>query len=176
MKKIIQRHAKLLLICGSAIIFSGSALAGKTHLTMGMVLEPPHLDPTAGAAAAIDEVVYANVFEGLTRINQNAEVLPALAESWNISSDGLTYTFNLRSGVRFHDGSAFDSSDVVFSLDGITISKSLFPIFTVPVFENDMVILRFPEQNASIDDPNIDDFFHKLNGKWISRTSNTINF
>ena len=80
MKKIIQRHAKLLLICGSAIIFSGSALAGKTHLTMGMVLEPPHLDPTAGAAAAIDEVVYANVFEGLTRINQNAEVLPALRE------------------------------------------------------------------------------------------------
>jgi len=117
MKKIIQRHTKLLLICGSAIIFSGSALAGKTHLTMGMVLEPPHLDPTAGAAAAIDEVVYANVFEGLTRINQNAEVLPALAESWNISSDGLTYTFNLRSGVSFHDGSAFDSSDVVFSLN-----------------------------------------------------------
>jgi len=117
MKKIIQRHTKLLLICGSAIIFSGSALAGKTHLTMGMVLEPPHLDPTAGAAAAIDEIVYANVFEGLTRINQNAEVLPALAESWNISSDGLTYTFNLRSGVSFHDGSAFDSSDVVFSLN-----------------------------------------------------------
>ena len=117
MKKIIQRHAKLLLICGSTIIFSGSALAGKTHLTMGMVLEPPHLDPTAGAAAAIDEVVYANVFEGLTRINQNAEVLPALAESWKISSDGLTYTFNLRSGVRFHDGSTFDSSDVVFSLN-----------------------------------------------------------
>ena len=117
MKKIIQRHTKLLLICGSAIIFSGSALAGKTHLTMGMVLEPPHLDPTAGAAAAIDEIVYANLFEGLTRINQNAEVLPALAESWNISSDGLTYTFNLRSGVSFHDGSAFDSSDVVFSLN-----------------------------------------------------------
>ena len=39
-----------------------------------MVLEPPHLDPTAGAAAAIDEVVYANVFEGLTRINRNGEV------------------------------------------------------------------------------------------------------
>ena len=41
---------------------------------MGVALEPPHLDPTAGAAAAIDEVVYANVFEGLTRINKNGEV------------------------------------------------------------------------------------------------------
>ena len=92
MRSIVKRYVKLLLISGTALIFYGSAFAGKTHLTMGMVLEPPHLDPTAGAAAAIDEVVYANVFEGLTRINQNAEVLPALAESWNISADG-TYLY-----------------------------------------------------------------------------------
>ena len=124
MKHIIQKYAKVLLISGSALIFAGSAFAGKTHLTMGMVLEPPHLDPTAGAAAAIDEVVYANVFEGLTRINQNAEVLPALAESWKISADGLTYTFKLRNGVKFHDGSAFDSADVVFSLDRARSEKS----------------------------------------------------
>ena len=124
MKSIIKKYAKLLLISGSALIFSGSAFAAKTHLTMGMSLEPPHLDPTAGAAAAIDEVVYANVFEGLTRINQNAEVLPALAESWNISADGLTYTFNLRQGVKFHDGTAFDSSDVVFSLERATAENS----------------------------------------------------
>ena len=124
MKSIIKRYAKLLLISGSALIFSGSAFAAKTHLTMGMSLEPPHLDPTAGAAAAIDEVVYANVFEGLTRINQNAEVLPALADSWIISSDGLTYTFSLRRGVKFHDGAAFDSSDVVFSLERATAENS----------------------------------------------------
>ena len=103
MKSIIRRYVKLLLIIGSALIFSGVAFAGKSHLTMGTVLEPPHLDPTAGAAAAIDEVVYANVFEGLTRINQNAEVLPALAKSWDISADGLTYTFHLQKGVKFHD-------------------------------------------------------------------------
>ena len=87
MKNIIQRYAKFLLISGSALIFSGSAFAGKTHLTMGMVLEPPHLDPTAGAAAAIDEVVYANVFEGLTRINQNAEI------SHDSASAGSTSAF-----------------------------------------------------------------------------------
>ncbi|MBL4738065.1 MAG: ABC transporter substrate-binding protein, partial [SAR324 cluster bacterium] len=124
MKSIFKKYAKLLLISGSALIFSGSAFAAKTHLTMGMSLEPPHLDPTAGAAAAIDEVVYANVFEGLTRINQNAEVLPALADSWIISSDGLTYTFSLRRGVKFHDGAAFDSSDVVFSLERATAENS----------------------------------------------------
>ena len=72
MKKNMYKYAKLILASCSSLIISASAYAGKTHLTMGMVLEPPHLDPTAGAAAAIDEIVYANVFEGLTRINQNA--------------------------------------------------------------------------------------------------------
>jgi peptide/nickel transport system substrate-binding protein len=95
----------------------GPALAAQTDVTIGMQLEPPNLDPTAGAAAAIDEVVYSNVFEGLTRIGSDGSVLPALAASWDISDDGLTYTFHLREGVSFHDGSAFDAEDVKFSLD-----------------------------------------------------------
>ena len=53
-----------------------SAFAARTDLVIGIPLEPPHLDPTAGAAAAIREVTYANVFEGLTRIDPNGEVLP----------------------------------------------------------------------------------------------------
>jgi len=73
------------------------------------------LDPTGGAAAAIDEVVYANIFEGLTRFAADGSIVPGLAESWDISEDGLTYTFALRKGVKYHDGSAFDASDVVFS-------------------------------------------------------------
>lgn len=95
---------------------TGGAFA-KDSLTLGVGLEPPHLDPTAGAAAAIDEIVYANLFEGLTRIDRNGAVQPGLAESWTISDDRLTYTFTLRDGVTFHDGAAFDSSDVKFSLD-----------------------------------------------------------
>ena len=97
--------------------FITPALAAKDSLTLGMVLEPPHLDPTAGAAAAIDEVVYANIFEGLTRIDRNGAVKPALAESWTVSDDGLIYTFKLQSGVTFHDGTTFDAADVKFSLD-----------------------------------------------------------
>jgi len=104
---------------------SSAAWGAKDSLTMGMVLEPPHLDPTANAAAAIDEVVYANIFEGLTRINRNGEVLPGLAESWEISDDGKVYRFKLREGVTFHDGSAFDSADVIFSIERATAEDSV---------------------------------------------------
>ncbi|PID35231.1 MAG: ABC transporter substrate-binding protein, partial [Rhodobacterales bacterium] len=97
----------------------GTAWAGPetNSLTLGMVLEPPNLDPTGGAAAAIDEVVYANIFEGLTRFGPDGAVLPGLAERWEVSDDGRTYTFHLRQGVTFHDGTTMDADDVVFSLD-----------------------------------------------------------
>jgi peptide/nickel transport system substrate-binding protein len=113
-------------------LLAAPAAAQKTTATIGMQLEPPTLDPTAGAAAAIDEVVYANVFEGLTRFGPDGAILPALAKSWDVGEDGLTWTFALREGVRFHDGTAFDAADVVFSLDrarapdSVNAQKQLF--------------------------------------------------
>src|SRR3954449_7178997 len=70
----------------AAILAStASAFAARTDVVVGMQLEPPNLDPTGGAAAAIREVVYANVFESLTRIAQDGSVIPGLARSWDIS-------------------------------------------------------------------------------------------
>ena len=112
-----MRLAQSLMLATALALVSGAAAAARTDLVVGMVLEPPHLDPTAGAAAAIDEVTYANIFEGLTRIGSSGEVLPALAESWTISDDGKVYTFKLRTGAKFHDGSDFNAEDVKFSLD-----------------------------------------------------------
>lgn len=97
-------------------LMSTAAHAGG-DLTLAMQLEPPHLDPTSAAAGAIDSVVYSNIFEGLTRFMADGSVVPGLAESWEISEDGLTYTFKLREGVKFHDGTAMDAEDVKFSLD-----------------------------------------------------------
>lgn len=105
------------LAAAAIALASGTAFAQRADVVIGVVLEPPHLDPTAGAAAAIDEIVYANIFEGLTRIGRTGEILPALAESWEVSEDGLTYTFTLHEGVTFHDGAEFSSDDVKFSLD-----------------------------------------------------------
>ncbi|WP_445943391.1 ABC transporter substrate-binding protein [Roseicyclus sp.] len=96
---------------------AGAAFAQQANISIGMVLEPPNLDPTAGAAAAIDEVVYANIFEGLTRFGPDGAVNPGLAATWDISEDGTVYTFALRPGVTFHDGTTLTADDVVFTLD-----------------------------------------------------------
>ena len=116
----------------AALLLAGQAFAQQTDIRIGMVLEPPNLDPTAGAAAAIDEVVYANVFEGLTRFGAEGQIRPALAERWEVDDDGLVWTFHLRDGVTFHDGTTMDAQDVVFSLDragaedSVNAQKQLF--------------------------------------------------
>jgi len=95
-----------------------SAQSRKDSVVLGMVLEPaPGLDPTTASAAAIGEVVHYNVLEGLTKINMDGTITPLLAESWSIDPDGKVYTFHLRKGVKFHDGEAFDASDVKFSFE-----------------------------------------------------------
>ena len=109
--------ARFLSGVASAVLLCAPAFAQQTDLTIAMQLEPPHLDPTSAAAGAIDSVLYANVFEGLTRFMSDGAVVPGLAESWEISEDGTVYTFNLRDGVTFHDGTSMDAEDVKFSLD-----------------------------------------------------------
>lgn len=120
---------KMLKALGLALTLStamaGMAMAQSTEVRIGVALEPPALDPTAGAAEAIDIVVYQNIFEGLTRIDQNGAVQPGLASEWTISDDGLTYTFKLHDGVTFHDGTSFDAEDVKFTFDRILAADSV---------------------------------------------------
>ena len=95
-----------------------AAQAKKDSVVLGMILEPaPGLDPTMAPAAAIGEVVHLSVLEGLTKINMDGKITPLLAESWTIDPDGKVYTFKLKKGVKFHDGEAFDSSDVKWSFE-----------------------------------------------------------
>lgn len=115
-----------------AALLTAPATAQQTDLTIALQLEPPHLDPTSAAAGAIDSVLYSNVFEGLTRFMSDGSVVAGLAESWEISEDGTTYTFALRDGVTFHDGTTMDAEDVKFTLDraraedSANAQKSLF--------------------------------------------------
>jgi peptide/nickel transport system substrate-binding protein len=96
----------------------------KDSIVLGMALEPPGLDPTAGAAAAIAEIVQYNVLETLTKINTDGSVTPLLAESWEVSPDLRTYTFKLRQGVKFQNGEPFNAQAVKFSFDRAGGEKS----------------------------------------------------
>ncbi|KQT85755.1 ABC transporter substrate-binding protein [Aurantimonas sp. Leaf443] len=114
----LSRLLAPLLLAASLLGPLGTAgAAPRTDLTLGMSIEPAGLDPTVAAPVAIGQVVWQNVFEGLVRLDRDGTVQPQLARSWTISEDGLTYTFALRTGVAFHDGTPFDASTAKFTLD-----------------------------------------------------------
>ena len=112
MKRILQAA-----VLATVAMLPLTAQAAKDSVTMGMTLEPPGLDPSTGAAAAIAQITLYNVFEGLTRVNEDSTVSPMLAESWTVSDDQKTYTFKLLSGVKWHDGTDFDAGDVKFTFE-----------------------------------------------------------
>ena len=86
-------------------------------LIVGQIAEPKSLDPHA-VTAVNDFRILMNLYDGLVRYKDGTlEVEPALAESWTISDDGSLYTFKLRDGVSFHDGSPFDAEAVKFNFD-----------------------------------------------------------
>ncbi len=86
-------------------------------LVVGQIAEPKALDPAA-VTAVNDFRILMNVYDGLVRYKSGTlEVEPALAESWEISDDGTVYTFDLREGVTFHNGSPFNAEAVKFNFD-----------------------------------------------------------
>nr|WP_246778370.1 ABC transporter substrate-binding protein [Maritalea myrionectae] len=86
-------------------------------LVVGQIAEPKSLDPAA-VTAVNDFRILVNLYEGLVRYKPGTlEVAPALAESWDISEDGTEYTFKLREGVTFHDGTPLNAEAVKFNFD-----------------------------------------------------------
>lgn len=141
------------LLLAAALPFAWPAHAGqKDSVVIGMTLEPPGLDPTTGAAAAISEITDYNIYEGLTKVNGDGSVTPLLASSWTISPDVKTYAFRLLSGIKFQDGEPFSSTDVKFSFeragapDSTNKLKSFFQsIAKVEAPDPDTAIVTFKE-------------------------------
>lgn len=98
------------------MLFADTPIQGGT-LTVCQPAEPPGLDPTANTAAAIDRVVYANIYEGLVKVNSQGAFVPGLAERWEVSPDGKIYTFHLRQGVKFHNGELFNAQTAKWNLE-----------------------------------------------------------
>ena len=145
------------LVVSVAALLAGVSLAcAKDTVTIGLTLEPPGLDPTSGAASAIGEIVHYNIFEGLTKINEDFSFTPLLAESYAFSSDLKTLTLNLKQGVKFQDGEAFSSKDVKFSFeryagkDSTNKDKPFFAsIQSIDASDPAKVVLTFKEPSFS---------------------------
>jgi peptide/nickel transport system substrate-binding protein len=89
----------------------------KPKIIVGIVQEPTSLDPTADATASIATTLLDNLYQGLVRLDGAGKVLPSLAKSWDVSPDGTVITFNLNSGIKWHDGAPFTAQDVKFSYE-----------------------------------------------------------
>ncbi|MBP8138716.1 MAG: ABC transporter substrate-binding protein, partial [Alicycliphilus sp.] len=119
----------------------------KDSVTLALVLEPPGLDPTAGAASSIAEVTLYNLYETLTKIRPDGSVAPLLAESWEVSPDLKSYTFRLRRDARFHNGEPCNAAAVKFSFDRAGGDKStnkdkrLFAGLSTQVVDEHTVVL-----------------------------------
>ena len=115
MRKIV--YGIIAIGMGAVVGMLPAAASAKDTLTLGMTLEPRGLDPTTKAEAAISQIALYNIFEGLTRISEAGAVGPGLATSWTADAARKVYTFKLLSGVKFSDGTAFDSADVKFTYE-----------------------------------------------------------
>ncbi len=85
-------------------------------LLVALEAEPPELDPNL-SSAYVDRQVMASLYDKLVDINQQGEIVPMLAESYEVSDDGTVYTFELRRGIKFHDGTPFNAEAAKFNLD-----------------------------------------------------------
>lgn len=135
-------------------------------LTVRLSLEPTNLDIRRTSGAALEQALIDNVYQGLVTRDASGgenEIVPALAGDYEVSTDGLTYTFTLREGVTFHDGSDLTADDVVSSLqtakddDTIQNSADLANVSSISAPDATTVVITLAQ-------PNID-FLFTLTGR-----------
>ncbi len=128
---------RLLLLVTPAILACGE---GKSFPIRNTIIDsrdtydPRSMDPALSTDVPTGRAV-AYLFDGLTRFTPDARIVPGLATSWDISPDGLTYTFHLRNGVKFHDGRPFAAKNVIATfqrvLDPATKGGRGWPLYPI---------------------------------------------
>ncbi|MFE6489673.1 ABC transporter substrate-binding protein, partial [Streptomyces sp. NPDC057757] len=118
--------AVALTACGGSGAKTGSAGSWDKNATVniGSLYEPQNLDNTAGGGQGVTEALNGNVYEGLFKLTDDGKVDKLLAQDYKVAADGLTYTFTLRSGVKFHSGKELTSADVKYSLQKVLADDS----------------------------------------------------
>ena len=122
MKTKAVKRILLTLVCGVLAVALGACSGDKagessSQITIGIPQDiEDSLDPHKAVAAGTKEVLF-NLYEGLVKPDSSGELQPAIASSYSISEDAGAYTFTLREGVTFHDGSPVTAEDVKYSID-----------------------------------------------------------
>lgn len=129
----------------SSTITSGGAV------TVGISQDLDSLDPHKAVYAGTKEVLF-NVYEGLVKPTADGDLVPAVAEKFEISNDAKTYTFTLRKGLTFHDGSNVTAEDVKYSIEryaDIQGKESAFSILEkVVIVDEKTVEVKLKEGNS----------------------------
>jgi oligopeptide transport system substrate-binding protein len=131
-----------------AVGFATSLSASAAQINIHNGADPTSLDPHK-LSGDWENRIAGDIFEGLVTEDANAAAIPGMAESWEISEDGLTYTFNLRDGVQWSDGTPVTGADFVFA----------FQRLLDPATAAEYAYLQYPIKNAAgINDGSITDF------------------
>src|SRR5262250_1673123 len=149
------------LIVGGSVALAADAPRKGGVIRVGNLGEPPSLD-AHWTTATITETLTNHIYEGLYTLDSNNRPIPMLAESHTVSKDGLTYTFKLRQGVKFHNGKEMTSEDVVASLARwgkqsiygkalfAQVAKSAYDLFLTRELKRAQLV-REPGVDASVD-------------------------
>lgn len=151
--------AQIFGFASAALLSAGAAIASDPQavIRIGSLYEPQNLDNTAGAGQGINEAFNDNVYEALFRLNDDGSVTPVLADTHEISEDGLTHTFTLKDGVTFHSGEPLTAADVKYSIERVTAEtskssrkKSLAGIAAIETPDDKTVVVKLTAKSISL--------------------------
>lgn len=163
----MKKHAVLvaLLLSLTALCACNGGKTGKNgsdsrSAVVGITQDLDSLDPHKAVAAGTDEVLF-NVFEGLVKPSVDGTLVPAVAEDVEIAPDGMSYTFTLREGVKFHNGADVTAEDVVYSIKRcagllsdpdpeVKVSSALSVISAVEKKNAGTVVITLKEANTEL--------------------------
>lgn len=149
---IIKKSVKLILtvFLVSLVLYGcGDKRKSANLVTVGITQDLDSLDPHKAVAAGTKEVIL-NIFEGLYKLDKDGKLVPAVAQSYDVSEDGLVYTFHIREGIKFHNGELVTAKDIEYSIKRsaglletvdpkIVVEKALFLISQINILNDESV-------------------------------------
>lgn len=133
-KRVLSLALAVVMLAGVLTGCKASGANGARAIKACVGSEPKSLDPAINQA--LDGSIYlSHIFEGLTKVDKNDNTVPGVAESWEISDDGLTYTFHLRKDAKWSDGKQVTAADFVYAwqraVDPSTASPYAYQLYYI---------------------------------------------